>query len=108
MINVKSKACNGNIVSISLKGHSGYSEAGSDVVCSAVTAISCSIGDGILNVLKVKANCIADEGRILISLENNSLDDIEECQVLMKTLLLGLRNIESNYGDYIKVFEEEV
>lgn len=108
MIRVKSIRKKQKIVCISLEGHSGYSEEGSDIVCSAVTTISCAIGDGILNVLNIKANCLAKEGCIHIDIENNSPEEIDRCQVLMETLLLGLKNIESNYGGYIKVHEEEV
>ncbi|WP_138204003.1 ribosomal-processing cysteine protease Prp [Haloimpatiens lingqiaonensis] len=108
MISVKAKRKKEKLVCISLEGHSDYSEEGSDIVCSAATAISCSVGDGILTVLNIQADCSAEEGYININIEDNSPEEIDRCQVLMETLLLGLKNIQSNYGGYIKVHEEEV
>ena len=39
----------GRIVSFEVKGHSGYAEAGSDIVCAAVTSavrlVECSLND---------------------------------------------------------------
>ena len=95
-------------ITVTIKGHAGYAEEGSDIVCASATTLSCAIGDGIINVLGVKANCSASEGNILIDISKNSTDEIEKCQVLMKTLYLGFKNLELNYGMYIKVDEEEV
>ena len=37
-----------------------------------------------------------------------TLEDIERCQVLLETMILGLKSIEITYGEYIKVEIEEV
>ncbi|SFB16464.1 ribosomal-processing cysteine protease Prp [Clostridium frigidicarnis] len=108
MIKAKFLKKNDKLVAVTLKGHSGYAEEGSDIVCAAATTLSCTIGDGIVNVLEVKANCSANEGEIYIDLNGNSASEIQQCQVLMKTLHLGLKNLELIYGMYIKVDEEEV
>lgn len=96
------------LIAVTIKGHAGYAEEGSDIVCASATTLSCAIGDGIINVLGVKAECSANEGNIVIDISKNSTDEIEKCQGLMKTLHLGFKNLELNYGKYIKVDEEEV
>lgn len=96
------------LLAVTIEGHAGYAEEGSDIVCAAATTLSCAIGDGIVEVLGVKAKCSANEGNIIIDISKNSTEEIEECQVLMKTLQLGFKNLELNYGNYIKVDEEEV
>lgn len=108
MIKSKFLIRGGKFVTASMKGHSNYSEEGSDIVCASATTLSCAIGDGIIEVLGIKADCSANEGNILIDISKNSAEEIEQCQVLMKTLHLGFKNLELNYGKYIKVDEEEV
>lgn len=110
MINVIVSKKLGNIVSFTLDGHADYASADEDrdMVCSAVSAISLTIANGILEILKIDANCNIKDGFLNLNIEDKSKQDIEKCQVLLQTMLLGLRNIEINFGDYIKVKEEEV
>lgn len=108
MTNVVFKREKDKLISFSIDGHTGYADEGEDIVCSAITAISNCIGDGILEVLKIKANYEIRDGFFSLSLKGLPLEEIVSCQVLMETLLLGLKNIENMYSDYIKVKMEEV
>lgn len=102
----KKKSC--NLVSVALKGHAESVDEGYDLVCSAVSSISQTILIGIVEVLKLKIDYSIDDGFLSFSLENLSIDNIRECQVLMQTMLLGLKSVELGYGEYIKVKVEEV
>ena len=96
------------IVTFNIEGHSNYAEAGSDIVCSAVSAISITTINGITDVLKIKPRQFMEDGYLNLSLQGNLPDEIERCQVLLETMLLGFKSLEKNYGDYIKVIVEEV
>ena len=109
MISVRFVKKQNNIVSTEVKGHASFDDYGKDIVCSAVSALTGAILNGITEVLHFNPVFSIDEdGFLTINLENLSLDQIETCQVLMETLLLGLENIEISYGKYIKVEVEEV
>jgi uncharacterized protein len=108
MTKVIFKKKNNLIVAFKIKGHTGYDEAGRDIVCSAISTLSCSIGDGIIEILKVTPEYSVEDGFLSLSLEKVSGDDVKKSQVLLETLLLGLKNIETMYGKYIKVKIEEV
>ncbi|NMM64548.1 ribosomal-processing cysteine protease Prp [Clostridium sp. P21] len=98
-----------NLVSMKASGHAGFDEYGKDIVCSAVSALSVAILNGITDVMHFEpAFHIDEDGFLSISIENLHIEQIEACQVLMETLLLGLQNIEINYGKYINVKVEEV
>lgn len=97
-----------NIVSVIIKGHSGYSDYGSDIICSAVTAVSECIANGITEILKVNCNIEIKEGYLLIDIISCNLDDIKKCQILLETLIMELNNIEFRYKKYIKVTIGEV
>lgn len=108
MVNVIFVKKSFNLVSVSLNGHAESVDEGYDLVCSAVSAISQTVLIGILDVLKLKLSYSIKDGFLSFSLEGLPDENIEECQVLMKTMLLGLNSIEMSYGEHINVKVEEV
>lgn len=108
MIDICFKKSSGKILGFNIEGHAGYSEEGEDIVCSAVSAISYTIVNGITEVLKINVEHIIKDGFLQLSLRGNSLEEIINCQVLLETMLLGFKSMEISYSDYIKVQVEEV
>jgi len=58
--------------------------------------------------LKIKVKYVIDDGFLNLNLEDQTIEDIERCQVLLETMILGLKSIEITYAKYIKVETEEV
>ncbi|MGH4125901.1 MAG: ribosomal-processing cysteine protease Prp [Clostridium sp.] len=110
MVKVEFVRRTGKIVSFKIKGHAMPKEEQLDVdlICSAISAISQTTVIGIEEVLKIKVKYYIEDGFLNINLENQTLEDIERCQVLLETMMLGLKSIEITYGDYIKLETEEV
>lgn len=108
MIKIVFKRSSDGFVSFTVKGHSGYSEFGSDIVCSAVSCLAQAAIIGTTEVLKFKPFFKAESADIELDLHNLRQSQIENCQVLMKTAYLCLKNLELSYGKYIKVKVEEV
>lgn len=110
MVKVEFVRRKGEIVSFKIKGHAMPKEEQLDVdlICSAISAISQTTVIGIEEVLKIKAKYCIEDGFLNLNLENQTLEDIERCQVLLETMILGLKSIEITYGKYIKVETEEV
>ncbi len=110
MVKVEFVRSSGKIVSFKMKGHAMPREAQLDVdlVCAAISAISQTTVIGIEEVLKIKTKYDIEDGFLNLNLEDATLGDIERCQVLLETMILGLKSIEITYGDYIKVETEEV
>jgi len=96
------------LVEFKAKGHAESIEEGLDIVCSAISASSIMIANGITEILNVPAAITENDGFLHINLRMLSESDIEKSQVLMETMLLGLKSIEQSYGKYIKVLIEEV
>jgi len=96
----------GFIRRIAIRGHAGFSEYGSDIVCAAVsvtayTAVG-ALGDlaGITDAHKEKS------GFMLISIP----EDITEQQkqvaaIILETTVIGLKQIEMEYGQFVKVLD---
>lgn len=110
MIEAVFKKENEQIVSFNIEGHANYAEHGEDLVCSAVSAISLTIANGITEVLMIKAEPALKDGFLSIDLTHNSEDDKQKSQVLLKTLFISLMQLANDkfYGNYISVKEEEV
>lgn len=102
------------LLSFHVEGHAEYFDLEEDtviyddVVCGCVSNLAQVTILGVLEVLKLKPGYVAEEGNIQLDLKKLSLKDIEEAQVLLQTMLLGLKNLEISYGKYIKVLVEEV
>jgi hypothetical protein len=110
MIKIEFVRSLGEIVSFKIKGHAMPKDAEVDenLICAAVSAISQTTVIGIEEVLKIKVKYDIEDGFLNVNLENQTLKDIERCQVLLETMMLGLKSIEITYGEYIKVETEEV
>ena len=89
-----------------ISGHSGYSEAGSDIVCSAVSSIANSIVVGLCEVLNIPASVKIDEkkGYLKCTLPK-VIDDKkgENVQTLLATMQKSLEYIQKDYKKYVKL-----
>ncbi|MCM0648948.1 ribosomal-processing cysteine protease Prp [Clostridium swellfunianum] len=108
MISAIFKKDSDNIISVNLSGHAESVDEGYDMVCSAVSAVSLTIANGVTDVLGVKPAISLEDGFLSMDFRQLSLEDIDKCQTLLETMLIGMKSIEGNYGDYIKVELEEV
>lgn len=110
MITTKFLRKHSKLVYYEILGHAGYADFGLDIVCSAVSSVSYTIANGITDVLFIEPDIkvIEKEGFMSLDLRLNSEEDIDKSQVLMETMLMGIKNIKQLYDEYIKVIEEEV
>ena len=96
----------GRISGFTVSGHSGYAEAGADIICAAVsTAVQfaeCTIVDVLGNRVKTKVN--EEEARITLTLPA-SCEDEDAVQAVLTGMMLTLCELRDQYPDYIEVME---
>ena len=95
------------ITGFSISGHSGYAEAGSDIVCAAVSAVVTMAEATINDVCGAKAKVrVRDQenARITLTLPS-SCDEEDTVQAVLSGLLVTLLNLKEQYPDYIEVLE---
>ena len=97
------------IKTLEATGHSGYSEQGSDIVCSAVSTLMETLANGIMDVVKAKAQIIYDENipHISVTLLETDQDKMEKAQVLMQSTLLGIKCVAQEFSKFIKIKEKQ-
>lgn len=115
MINITIIKEKQNIITIEATGHSGYSEAGSDIVCSAVSTLMQTLANGLTEVVKISPKVIIDESipHMFLSIkeligQELSEDKLDDAQILMKTTAMSLKNIADSYKKFIKVKEKQL
>ena len=97
---------NDRITGFSVSGHSGYAEAGSDIVCAAISAVVTMAEATINDVLGAKAKVRVKDEQARISLTLPvSCDEEEAVQAVLAGMMLTLCGMRDDYPDYIEVLE---
>ncbi len=94
------------ITGFSVSGHSGYAEAGSDIVCAAISAIV-AMAEATINEVcgaKAKVRVKDEQARITLTLPT-SCDEEEAVQAVLSGMMLTLLSLREDYPDYIEVLE---
>ena len=91
----------------SVSGHSGYAEAGADIVCAAVSAVV-TMAEATINEVcgaKAKVRVKDEQARISLTLPT-SCDEEESVQAVLTGMMLYLCSLRDDYPDYIEVVME--
>ncbi|MBR6778879.1 MAG: ribosomal-processing cysteine protease Prp [Clostridia bacterium] len=107
MINILIIKNKQNIITIEATGHSGYAEAGSDIVCSAVSTLMQSLANGLTEIVKASVKVIVDEDIPHMSISLQGADKMQQSQILMQTTALALKELKDGYSKYIKIKEKQ-
>ena len=94
------------ITGFSISGHSGYAEAGADIVCAYITAVV-TMAEATINDIcgaKAKVRVKDADARITLTLPA-SCDEEETVQAVLAGMMLTLCNMRDDYPDYIEVLE---
>ena len=93
---------------IVMEGHAGYAQEGEDIICAAVSALALNFFNSVETFTEDEFEGRA--GQEDVQFEFRFTSDISpESQLLMNSLVLGLQNIENDYGrSYINIRFKEV
>ena len=99
----------GTLSGFDCRGHSGYADAGEDIVCAAVSALTQGTLNGLLNVLQAPVDYRIDEKDGILTA---SLGEVPEgkragAQLLLQTLASALQMIEADYARFLRVIFKE-
>ena len=106
MIKVEFFSQDGRRTGFSVSGHSGYAEAGADVICAAVTAVVRFAEATLNDILGVGAKCRVDEPNAAVTLTLPAHYEEEEAvQAILDGMMLTLASLRDENPDYIEVME---
>ena len=94
------------ITGFSVSGHSGYAEAGSDIVCAAISAVVTMAEATINEVCGAKAKVRVKDEQARVTLMLPAVCDEEDTvQAVLAGMMVTLCNLRDDYPDYIEVME---
>ena len=84
---------------ITIDGHAGYAEAGKDIVCAGVTALTENMIDSIESLTKDEIQYEISPGRVDIQFKNLS----EDGKLLVDSFFVGICSIAEDFPEYVKI-----
>ena len=88
------------------RGHAGYAEEGYDIICAAVSVLTVNTINSIEAFTSDQFAVRQEDGMIELILEGTIS---KETSLLMDSMVLGLQDIQKNYGnEYMTVIFKEV
>lgn len=93
------------IIGFIVSGHTGYAEAGKDILCSSISTLCLSTILGIKDVLKINGKLVRKDkqGYLEYSLQSCKMEEIEKSQVLLVTMQKSLQDIAWDNQAFIKL-----
>ena len=89
-----------------MSGHSGYAEAGTDIVCAAISA-AVGLAEVTINDVcgaKAKVRVKEQDARVTLMLPA-SCEEEDTIQAVLAGLMVYLVDLRDQYPDYIEVLE---
>ncbi len=87
-----------------IKGHAGYSESGTDIVCAGVTSAVMTVINGITECACIPADVKVSENEIVLNLAERN----QTAEFFLNALKLQLELIEEEYSGTIHITVTEV
>ena len=82
-----------------ISGHSGYAEAGSDIICASVSSCAYMVANTVTDVLGLPARAEASDGAMLLKI---SKADALPAQAILKGFLLHVQALAEQYPAYLQ------
>lgn len=110
MITVRFEKCDGRVQSVRVTGHSGYADAGEDIVCSGISVLTIAVINGLTEVVGLQDETVIvsiEPGHTIFHVPRSS-DPQKEIAIatLIKTYELNVRATADEYQSYVKVIEK--
>ena len=84
---------------IKISGHAGYAEAGKDIVCAGVTALTQTLIRSLEHLTRDEIECEISSGRADIHYRDLS----EEGKLLVDSFFIGICQIVDEFSDYVRI-----
>ena len=95
------RAADGRLSGFECRGHAGYAQAGSDIVCAAVSVLSTTCVNALESVAGGKPQLIVRDGQMKAVVSEDQMT--HDAQVILRTFEQGIRDVASSYPKYIHI-----
>ncbi len=99
----------GNVIGYEMKGHSGYAEAGQDIVCAAVSVLAQTGANALEKLTGVEPEVQMEDGYLQVMLPTNLKErERKQAKTIVDTILVGLEDVVDAYPEYLELRYREV
>lgn len=100
---------NGDIVKYIFSGHTGFDVQGYDIVCSAMSVLALTGINALESICNIDVKHEIEDGYLEVSLPENLNDSKRhEANIVLETILVGVKSTMESYPDYITLKYGEV
>lgn len=111
MITVRIHQREKHVKSVRVTGHSGYADAGEDIVCSGISVLTISVINGLTEVVGLNDSDVieaVEPGRTIFHVpEGSTPEQALQIQTLLDTYVLNVKATSDEYQDFVKVIIKE-
>ena len=107
MTNITIYCKDNKYIGFCVSGHSGYADEGEDIVCAGISALTINCINSIEQFTNENYGISEHEESGLIDYRLDSKPGVE-AEILLKSLVLGLKDLANEYKDFITLDYKEV
>lgn len=98
-----------DVVSFSVEGHAYADEVGRDIVCASISILTQTIVLALHDVANIDVTYEMNDGFLYCEIPDNiDVARREKANIILDTMLTGIKGTIEMYSDYIKLQDEEV
>lgn len=98
-----------NITKYLVEGHAEFAEHGEDIVCASISILAQTTVLALHELLSIDVVYETKDGWLSCELPSNLPDDIrEKANLLLNTMLIGIKGTQGMYSKFIGFHDEEV
>ncbi len=97
----------GQYIGFKVNGHAGYAPDGEDIVCAAISALTITTMNSIETIVGEPFDYKEDQEKGLMLFRLGSTGS-RDAQLLLRSMVLGLSQIQDSYPKYLKLKYKEV
>ena len=105
MTTVKLFYADGRIYAVEAKGHTGYAQAGKDIVCAAVSVLVQTALLALQKVANAGTEKTEGEGYLRYKVTSTDSQTLQASDIILKSMKVGLADIASAYPSHIRLEE---
>ncbi len=102
MVKIRIERQDSKIRQFFAEGHTAFRKKGEDIVCAGISSILQTAILGLTDYLRVDLALRKETGNMSVRLKD---PPTKEAEAILETMLLGLRGIEKEYPDRVKISE---
>ena len=97
---------NGAPLGFEFKGHSGYAESGSDIICASVSSAALLVANTITDIMFIEAAAtMDDDGYLKFTIQEK---DAEKTKDILLGLELHIKELSQQYPKHVTITTTEV